>query len=69
MKMNRTEHTNQHGIRFYIEQACDFDDNGRVVAGRGWYVGIIRGRDDMSGVWFETKEAAQAATADYREAA
>jgi len=67
--MNRTEYNNQHGVRFYIEQACDFDDDGRVVAGRGWYVGLIRGRADMSGFWYETKEAAQAATADYREAA
>ena len=67
--MNRTEHTNRHDVRFYIEQACDFNDAGKVVAGRGWYAGLIRGRDDMSGFWFETKEAALDAIADYREAA
>lgn len=67
--MNRTEYTNRNNVRFYIEQACDFDDAGKVVAGRGWYAGLIRGRDDMSGFWFETKEAALDAIADYREAA
>lgn len=67
--MNRTETTNRHNVRFYIEQACDFDDDGRIVAGRGWYAGLIAGRDDMSGVWFETKEQAMDAIADYREVA
>lgn len=66
--MNRTEHTNQHNVRFYIERACDFDDSGRVIAGRGWYAGVIVGRHDMSGFWFETKEAAIDAIAECRVA-
>lgn len=67
--MDRTEHTNRHNVRFYVERACDFDDAGRVIAGRGWFAGLIRGRDDLSGVWFETKEAALDAIADYAVAA
>lgn len=67
--MNRTELTNAHNVRFYLEQSADFDDAGRVIVGRGWYAGLIVGRADLSGVWFETKEAALDAISEYRVAA
>ena len=60
--------TNQHGIKFYIEQASDFDDAGRQVTGRGWFAGIVRGNDDLGGVWFETREDALRAISDYKVA-
>ena len=65
----RTEITNAHGHRFYIERGKDFDDAGRMVDGKGWFAGIINGRHDFSGVWFETREAALDAIADYKAAA
>jgi len=61
--------TNQHGVRFYIERSGDFDDAGQAIAGRGWFAGIVRGKDELGGVFFETREAALAAIADFREAA
>ena len=67
--MNRTEITNAHGIKFYIEQSADFDDAGRMVAGRGWYAGLIKGNDDMSGVFFDTRNQAFDAVAEYKVAA
>lgn len=67
--MNRTEITNAHGIKFYIEQSADFDDAGRMVAGHGWYAGLVNGNDDMSGVFFETREQATDAIADFAVAA
>ena len=67
--MKRTEITNAHGIKFYIEQRADFDDAGRMVAGRGWYAGLIKGNDDMSGVFFETRGQAADAIADFAVAA
>lgn len=61
--------TNTHGIRFYIERAKDFDDDGRMIDGRGWFAGLVVGNDELSGVWFETRDHALAAVADYRVAA
>lgn len=68
--MTRTEYkTNQHGFRFYIERAGDFDDNGHPIEGRGWFAGLVVGRDELSGIWFATRDEALAAIADYRVAA
>lgn len=50
--------TNAHGCKFYLERSKDFDDAGRVVNGRGYFAGLIRGKDWMHGVFFETREAA-----------
>lgn len=61
--------TNSYGTRFYIERAADFDDEGRPTSGRGWFAGLVVGKDELSGVWFETRDAALAAIADYRAAA
>lgn len=61
--------TNQHGIRFYIERAADFDDAGRFIDGRGWFAGLVVGEDELSGVWFESRYQALASIADYRVAA
>lgn len=61
--------TNQHGFRFYIERAGDFDDAGRAIEGRGWFAGLVVGKDELGGVWFETREAALDAIHDYRSAA
>lgn len=66
--MERTEHTNAAGIKFYLERAKDFDDAGRMINGSGWFAGLIRGRDDLSGVWFETREAALDAISSFRGA-
>lgn len=63
--MNRTEITNAHGIKFYIEQSADFDDAGRMVAGLGWYAGLVKGNDDMSGVFFGTRDQATDAIASF----
>lgn len=64
-----TEHkTNARGIRFYIERAKDFADDGRMIDGRGWFAGLVAGNDELSGVWFETRTEALLAVADYREA-
>lgn len=67
--MNRTEITNAHGIKFYIEQSADFDDAGRMVAGLGWYAGLVNGDDDMSGVFFETRDQAFGVVVEYAVAA
>lgn len=67
--MNRTEITNANGIKFYIEQSADFDVAGLMVAGRGWYAGLVKGDDDMSGVFFETRDQATDAIADFAVAA
>lgn len=61
--------TNAHGIKFYVEQAADFDDAGRPIAGRGWFAGIVQGKDELGGVWFETREQAMDAIVDYKVAA
>lgn len=61
--------TNSHGIRFYIERAVDFDDEGRSVAGRGWFAGLVVGKDELGGVWFETRREALDAVAAYKGAA
>lgn len=50
--------TNQYGIEFYIERSKDFDNNGRVIDGRGWFAGLTKGREHLGGVWFETREQA-----------
>ena len=50
--------TNAKGTRWYIERAKDFDDSGRMVDGRGYFAGIIRGQCYESGVWFPTYAAA-----------
>lgn len=57
---------NTYGVRFYIERASDFDDAGRVVPGKGWFAGIVAGKDELSGVWFETRDDALDAIAGYR---
>lgn len=61
--------TNAHGIQFYLEQAADFDDDGRCVAGRGWFAGLVQGKDELGGVWFEAREQALDAIASYTGAA
>lgn len=61
--------TNTQGIKFYIEQAADFDDAGRSIAGRGWFAGLVQGKDELGGVWFETREQALNAIAAYKVAA
>lgn len=60
--------TTANGIRFYIERARDFDDAGRMVDGRGWFAGLVVGKDQLSGSWFETYDGALAAIADYSAA-
>jgi len=66
----QTEYTtNRHGTRFYIERAADFDDAGRPTDGRGWFAGLVVGNDELSGVWFETRDAAFAAISNYQVAA
>lgn len=57
--------TNAAGIKFYIEQSADFDDNGRMIAGRGWYAGIVDGNAQTGGVFFETRDAAMRAAHQY----
>lgn len=63
--MQTTYITNAFGIRFYIEAARDFDDMGRNVEASGVYAGIIQGNCELSGVWFETREAALSAISTY----
>tara|TARA_B000000460_G_scaffold248191_1_gene225072 strand:+ start:13585 stop:13779 length:195 start_codon:yes stop_codon:yes gene_type:complete len=58
--------TNQHGIRFYIETAMDFADDGRVIEGRGVFAGLVQGNDELGGVWFADEHSARAAIAEYR---
>jgi hypothetical protein len=58
--------TNAAGIKFYIEQAGDFDNSGRACAGRGWFAGLVVGNSELGGVWFETKEAALDAIAAWK---
>ena len=67
--MNRTEVTNAHGMKFYIEQSADFDEAGRMAAGRGWYAGLVNGNDDMGGVFFDARDQALKAIAEYKVAA
>ena len=67
--MNTETFTNAAGIKFYIEQSADFDDNGRAVAGRGWFAGIMEGNAMTGGVFFETREAAMKAAHEYSGAA
>jgi len=57
--------TNAHGIKFYVEQARDFDDKGHPCAGRGWFAGLVKGNDELGGAWFETREQAVDAIAIY----
>jgi hypothetical protein len=57
--------TNKFGHKFYIEQSADFDDDGRMIAGRGWFAGLVKGNDSLGGIFFETKEAALDAIATY----
>lgn len=57
--------TNAYGVKFYIEPAGDFDDLGRSVVGRGFFAGLVQGRDQLSGVFFETKDMALSAIARY----
>jgi len=57
--------TNAHGIKFYVEQSADFDDDGRTIAGRGWFAGLVQGGDELGGIWFETREKALDAIASY----
>jgi len=64
--MNTQQITNAHGIKFYIEQSADFDDAGRMVTGRGWYAGLVKGRDQLGGVFFDTREQALNAVNEYR---
>lgn len=59
--------TNKYGHKFYIEQAADFADDGRMVAGNGWFAGLVQDNAALSGVWFATKEAALNAIADYTQ--
>lgn len=61
--------TNAHGVLFYIERAKDFDDAGRMIDGRGWFAGLVVGNDELPGVWFETRDEAIAAVANYKVAA
>ena len=58
--------TNSHGVKFYIEKAKDFDDDGRSIEGKGWFAGLVVGRDEIGGVWFETECAALTAVAEHR---
>jgi hypothetical protein len=61
--------TNAHDVRFYIERAGDFDDNGRFIWGRGWFAGLVVGNDELSGVWFDTRNQALSAISNYQGAA
>ena len=64
----RTEHTNANGFRFYIERSKDFDAAGRMIDGNGWFAGLIDGRHDLSGAWFETRDSALDAITKYEGA-
>jgi len=57
--------TNRNAIRFYIEPSCDFGDDGRIVKANGVYAGIIDGKSELRGVWFESREAAIVAISNY----
>jgi len=48
--MSRREITNAAGLRFYLEKSP-----------RGWFVGLVKGRHDMSGHWFPAESLALAA--------
>ena len=67
--MNIETITNPAGFKFYVEQSADFDDDGRMKAGRGWYAGQVIGNDFLGGVFFDTREQAIDAITEYREAA
>lgn len=58
--------TNQHNIRFYLEGSSDFTDHGHYTSGRGWFAGLVKGKDEIGGVWFETKEQALSAIHAWR---
>ncbi len=64
--MTTQQITNPHGIKFYVEQSADFDDAGRMVAGRGWYAGLIEGNDMLGGVFFDTRDQAIDAINEHR---
>ena len=64
--MDTHQITNVYGIKFYIEKSSDFDDAGRMVAGRGWYAGLVKGNDQLGGVFFDTREQALDAVDQYR---
>jgi hypothetical protein len=57
--------TNPRGIRFYVEEARDFDETGRNIKGRGFFAGLVQGNCDLGGVWFPTYEAAFSAGMNY----
>ena len=58
--------TNKHGNKFLIERGKDFDENGRFIDGNGWFASQVVGNDILSGIWFETEQAALNACADYK---
>ena len=58
--------TNAAGIKFYIEPAGSFDGAGRACAGRGFFAGLVVGKDEIGGVFFETKEQALDAISAWR---
>lgn len=67
--MNTQHIINAHGIKFYLEQSTDFADDGRMVAGRGWFAGLVQGDDHLGGVFFDARKQALDAIAEYRCAA
>ena len=67
--MNTETIASPAGFKFYIEQSADFDDDGRMKAGRGWYAGRVIGNDFIGGVFFDTREQALNAIHQYTEAA
>ena len=58
--------TNQHGIRLYLEGSSDFTDLGHFTKGKGWFAGLVVGNDELSGVWFPTKDAAMTSIQAWR---
>lgn len=64
-KMTRIETQSPSGQAFYIEESKDFDNEGNMIVGRGFFAGIIQGDCDLSGVFFETIEEAKKAIGEY----
>lgn len=45
--------------RYYIDTCKDFDDTGKMVDAKGFYVGVVD--KAHTAMWFETKDEAIAA--------
>lgn len=53
--------TNQHGIKFYIENAMDWSEDGALVASNGVFAGLVCDGAELSGEWFHSRDAAMVA--------